>query len=72
MCGSRGDWGGDGELERLLDMRVQAKFTGTPACTAVLIEVVTPIPALAGLAQLVEHLICNQRVGGSSPSAGTS
>src|SRR3954452_18117384 len=26
----------------------------------------------AGLAQLVEHLICNQGVGGSSPSAGTS
>ncbi len=25
----------------------------------------------AGIAQLVEHLICNQRVGGSSPSAGT-
>lgn len=25
----------------------------------------------AGLAQLVEHLICNQRVGGSSPSTGT-
>ncbi len=25
----------------------------------------------AGLAQLVEHLICNQGVGGSSPSAGT-
>ena len=26
----------------------------------------------AGLAQLVEHLICNQEVGGSSPSAGTT
>ena len=26
---------------------------------------------VAGLAQLVEHLICNQGVGGSSPSAGT-
>ena len=26
----------------------------------------------AGLAQLVEHLICNQEVGGSSPSAGTN
>ena len=25
----------------------------------------------AGIAQLVEHLICNQGVGGSSPSAGT-
>ena len=27
---------------------------------------------VAGLAQLVEHLICNQGVGGSSPSAGTT
>ena len=26
----------------------------------------------AGIAQLVEHLICNQGVGGSSPSAGTN
>ena len=25
----------------------------------------------AGLAQLVEHLICNQRVVGSSPTTGT-
>ena len=31
-----------------------------------------PSPAfLAGLAQLVEHLICNQRVEGSTPLAGT-
>jgi hypothetical protein len=26
----------------------------------------------AGVAQLVEHLICNQRVGGSIPSASSS
>ena len=26
----------------------------------------------AALAQLVEHLICNQGVGGSSPSGGTN
>ena len=26
---------------------------------------------IAGLAQLVEHLICNQRVVGSSPTTGT-
>src|SRR6267142_1479708 len=26
----------------------------------------------AGVAQLVEHLICNQRVGGSSPFAGSN
>ena len=25
----------------------------------------------AGLAQLVEHVICNHGVGGSNPSAGT-
>ncbi len=25
----------------------------------------------AGVAQLVEHLICNQRVGGSSPFTGS-
>jgi hypothetical protein len=28
-------------------------------------------PIAAGVAQLVEHLICNQRVGGSSPFAGS-
>ena len=26
----------------------------------------------AGVAQLVEHLICNQRVGGSTPSASST
>ena len=26
----------------------------------------------AGLAQLVEHVICNHGVGGSNPSAGTN
>ena len=26
----------------------------------------------AGVAQLVEHLICNQRVGGSNPSASST
>ena len=31
----------------------------------------TRIIEYAGLAQLVEHLICNQRVEGSSPLAGT-
>ena len=30
-----------------------------------------PRPLDAGVAQLVEHLICNQRVGGSSPSASS-
>ena len=27
---------------------------------------------IAGVAQLVEQLICNQQVGGSNPSASTS
>ena len=40
-------------------------------CARALIEVVRPVPA-AGLAQLVEHLICNQRVGSSSLSTGTT
>jgi hypothetical protein len=31
-----------------------------------------PLRPHAGLAQLVEQLICNQWVGGSSPSAGTN
>ena len=30
-----------------------------------------PDSAEAGVAQLVEHLICNQRVGGSNPSASS-
>ena len=30
------------------------------------------VPLWAGVAQLVEHLICNQRVGGSSPFASSS
>ena len=29
------------------------------------------IPVYAGVAQLVEHLICNQAVAGSSPVAGS-
>ena len=36
------------------------------------LEIVKSLTALrAGLAQLVVHLICNQGVGGSNPSAGT-
>ena len=29
------------------------------------------IPGIAGVAQSVEHLICNQRVGGSNPFASS-
>ena len=32
----------------------------------------THLQIRAGLAQLVEHVICNHGVGGSNPSAGTS
>ena len=31
-----------------------------------------PACSRAGVAQLVEHLICNQRVGGSNPSASSN
>ena len=31
-----------------------------------------PLPVFAGIAQLVEQLICNQQVGGSSPSTGSN
>ncbi len=34
-------------------------------------QTVAAHPGVAGVAQLVEHLICNQRVGGSNPSAGS-
>ncbi len=34
------------------------------------VQVPSPVYKEAGLAQLVEHLICNQRVEGSSPLAG--
>ena len=30
------------------------------------------MPPHAGIAQLVEHLICNQGVAGSNPAVGTS
>jgi hypothetical protein len=29
------------------------------------------VPGIAGVAQSVEHLICNQRVGGSNPFASS-
>jgi hypothetical protein len=37
-----------------------------------MVHPVTGVPDVAALAQLVEHLICNQGVGGSSPSGGTN
>src|SRR5713101_5383516 len=51
-----------------------------PACSelsqplAILLPLLLSLPGLsiAGVAQLVEHLICNQRVGGSNPSASST
>ena len=41
---------------------------------AILMPLLLFLPGLsdAGVAQLVEHLICNQRVGGSNPSASST
>jgi hypothetical protein len=45
-----------------------------PTPLAILIPVLLSLLGLsgAGVAQLVEHLICNQRVGGSIPSASST
>jgi hypothetical protein len=41
---------------------------------AICMPTLLSLPGLsgAGVAQLVEHLICNQRVGGSIPSASST
>ena len=41
---------------------------------AIPVPILLSLPGLssAGVAQLVEHLICNQRVGGSIPSASST
>ena len=41
---------------------------------AITVPILLSLPGLscAGVAQLVEHLICNQRVGGSIPSASST
>ena len=44
---------------------------GSPSCQARSLPVCEGTGA-AGLAQLVEHVICNHGVGGSNPSAGTN
>src|SRR5260370_18119305 len=50
----------------------RAAFLMSPL--AILIPLLLFLPSLsgAGVAQLVEHLICNQRVGGSIPSASST
>ena len=44
---------------------------GTP-CNSVTLSAILARFESAGVAQLVEHLICNQRVGGSIPSASST
>ena len=39
------------------------------ACNSIAGVIISLGLSRAGVAQLVEHLICNQRVGGSNPSA---
>ena len=36
------------------------------------VQVLSPRPSQAGVAQLVEQLICNQQVGGSNPSTSST
>src|SRR3984957_2996858 len=43
-----------------------------PACNFMAAAIYSLGLRRAGVAQLVEHLICNQRVGGSSPSASSA
>jgi hypothetical protein len=56
------------------------RFTALPASKSPFPPLASRVPNLlflcglssAGVAQLVEHLICNQRVGGSNPSASST
>ena len=59
-------WAGRGPFRRIA--RRAAQFPGSGACTA---RPAAISGGCASIAQLVEHLICNQGVGGSSPSGGT-
>jgi hypothetical protein len=47
------------------------EFSGTPCNSRTLSAILARFES-AGVAQLVEHLICNQRVGGSIPSASST
>jgi hypothetical protein len=65
MIGHRSTWSqvfGDGLAGVLL------AFEAT-ACNSIAPVIIFLGLSSAGVAQLVEHLICNQRVGGSTPSA---
>jgi hypothetical protein len=79
---------GLGSGEFLLPTTVRAVVTGCTLGTVMVPFKVVPgdqegirgivcalegwIVSTAGVAQLVEHLICNQRVGGSNPSVSSS
>lgn len=71
MCGSRGEWGRVGEFERKREPCRLTKNDWKTRLHRRADRSRDSHSSVAGLAQLVEHLICNQRVGGSSPSAGT-
>jgi hypothetical protein len=49
-----------------------AHWTPPHCCRNAKSHATAPFGDRAGLAQLVEHLICNQGVRGSSPLAGTN
>lgn len=51
-------------------MRQQRPEAATSHCTGIQLEAISALGA--GLAQLVEHVICNHGVTGSSPVAGTN
>ena len=53
--------------QRVLTFQSVPLFQLTPRCLSEL----EYVAVWAGVAQLVEHLICNQRVGGSSPFASS-
>ena len=57
------------EIRRALALDRQARYKAPRLALA---ETRAQARTGAGLAQLVEHLICNQGVGGSNPSAGTN
>jgi hypothetical protein len=58
--GSQCDWECDQSTFHFVDARVVKSYTASDTMNK-----------QAGVAQLVEHLICNQRVGGSIPSASS-
>ena len=71
-----------GSIVKIVEERYHAgyvspdKALGQECCTRIAVVLTYELCArlrgvFAGVAQLVEHLICNQRVGGSSPFASS-